>query len=531
MSANSPKQYIIRIINSLKVYVPIMKKIALISAVLLIISGLGYVGYLTLGKNNYNGGEYSNISGDTSNERDVVVNKDELKCKDCNLVIISLTNTRKDHIGPYGYKRNTTPNIDKFFENSLVFDNAFAPASWTLPVAASLYTSLFPYSHKVMDRTGESKLPDEILTFAEILKSVGYKTAAFTGGGDYSARFNLGQGFDTYVEEGNYDNYRIPAKKGVLSYLNIEPLLPPVMDWLEENKDEKFFLLLQGYDTHCPFTPKPPFDKGFDPGYSSQIDFSNCLWTFERTEPVDKEGEKKWPVKTWIIDGKISEVMLSEKDIAQMVSLYDGEIAQVDDTLSKLFEFMKKNDLEKDTIFIFMAEHGDLFGEHGRFMRGGPLRGTFYDPVLNFPLLIKHPSINIKQRIDALIQTVDLMPSLLEILGINDAQKDVRQGKSIIPAIISGKEVNDYVYAGAQYQAKNSMFFKGSSKVEMIRSKEWKLIREEIGDDGDDATRTISYEFFNVAKDAKEEADLYGSDSDIVASLSKKLDQWIKMVK
>ncbi len=99
----------------------------------------------------------------------VTVSAGDFKCKNCNIVIISLTNTRKGHLGIYGYQRATSKNIDGFFNDSIVFGNAYAPASWTLPVSASLYSSLFPYSHGVMDRYDGSRLSDDVLTLTEIL--------------------------------------------------------------------------------------------------------------------------------------------------------------------------------------------------------------------------------------------------------------------------------------------------------------------------------------------------------------------------
>ena len=134
---------------------------------------------------------------------------------------------------------------------------------------------------------------------------------------------------------------------------------------------------------------------------------------------------------------------------------------------------MRRVGLDKDTIFIFMSEHGDLFGEHGRFMRGGPLRGTFYNPVLNFPLLIKLPWSKGPVRMDSLSQTVDLMPTLLDILGLQDPQKETRQGKSLVPALSGNGEVNRHVYAASKYKALNNPFFKGLSVVEAIADREW----------------------------------------------------------
>ena len=166
-----------------------------------------------------------------------------LTCPDCNLIVISLTNTRKDHIGLYGYERDTTPNIDEFFKSSLVFENAFSPASWTLPDAASFFTSLFPFSHGVMYRTQKAAVSNAILTLPEILRENGYATAAFTGGGDYNARYGLAQGFDTYIDESSYADFGIlfspPHFARRDAYLPMEELIPLAIDWLKDNKEKR----------------------------------------------------------------------------------------------------------------------------------------------------------------------------------------------------------------------------------------------------------------------------------------------------
>ncbi|MEK7148307.1 MAG: sulfatase-like hydrolase/transferase [Patescibacteria group bacterium] len=496
-----------------------MKKIILIIIGLLVVGVGGYFGY---------------AKSDNNSGNENILTKEELKCPDCNLVIVSLTNTRKDNVGIYGYERDTTPNIDNFFQNSLIFKNAFAPASWTLPVAVSFYTSLFPYTHGVMDRYDGSKLSDESpLTLTEILKENGYKTAGFTGGGDYNRKFNFNRGFDIYVDEQNYSDFGVDYAGGSqgqfgAAYLGIEQLVPLASGWLKENKENKKFLLLQGFDTHCPFTPKEPFDEKFTGKNKSNIDYSTCLWTFEQTKPIYEDGVRYWMVKTAFTKEGIKDVKLTDVDVKHMIALYDGEIAQADNFLKEFFQTVKDLDIEKNTIFIFMSEHGDLFGEHGRFMRGGPLRGTFYDPVLNFPLLIKHPKIKYPIKIDSLVQTVDMMPTILDIFGLEDIQGNIRQGKSILPAIIDGVEVNKHVYAGSKYtQQKDNPFFKGTSKIESIRNKEWKLIKEEIFDQNTNKKIKESYELYNIAVDKKEENNLIGKEKGIALTMKSKLQSWV----
>jgi arylsulfatase A-like enzyme len=106
-----------------------------------------------------------------------------------NLILVSLTNTRADHLGAYGYHRNTSPNIDRLAKRSLVFRNAFGHASWTLPAAVSLFTSQYPFTHGSMNREEYQPLPGGTPTFVDVLKTNGYFTAAFVGDRDYSPKF------------------------------------------------------------------------------------------------------------------------------------------------------------------------------------------------------------------------------------------------------------------------------------------------------------------------------------------------------
>lgn len=354
---------------------------------------------------------------------------------------------------------------------------------------------------------------------------MGIRTAAFTGGGDHNANFGIGQGFDSYdTFEGKKGSALLG---GPSEYKKLEDSMPASLEWLKENSKDKFFLMLQGYDTHCPFAPKDPFDKKFTGEYESGIDFSVCLWTFEQTKPIYENGVRYWPLRSWYSSKGIQDVKMTDKDVEHMIALYDGEIAQADDYLKEFFQTVEDLDLEKNTIFIFMSEHGDLFGEHGRFMRGGPLRGTFYEPVLNFPILIKHPKISEPFKIGALVRTVDLMPTLLEMFGLADSEKETRQGKSIIPALTDGAIVNEYVYAGSRFTAqKGNVFFSGTSISEAIRDREWKLIREEIFTDDAQNTRQESYELYRVGNDPMETVDLINQEKEIADMLKDKLQKW-----
>lgn len=442
---------------------------------------------------------------------------EDYKCKDCNVIIISVTNLRNDHLGYNGYFRDTSPNIDSLAAESIIFENAFSQASWTLPVGMSLFTSLYPLNHEVMNRySGVTNLSKDIISLPEILKNNGYVTAAFTGGFDYSDKFGLMQRFDTLVYSGE--------GKG-LQYGNFGENLFHVTEWLNTHKDDKFMLFYHGFDVHCPFA-FPVENNVFDKNYQGDINFSDCLWTFDKVDPIIIRNTTYYNVKTPFKEGKgFASVQLDEKDINHMVALYDGEIKIVDNTLGKFFDEIMKLNLEKNTIILLLSEHGDLFGEHGRFMRGGPLRGTFYDEVLHVPLIIRHPKLDPK-KVDGLVQIVDIMPTLLEFLDIS--REKHFEGKSIVPLIVNNTKVNDFVYAGSKYTPlENNPFFNVSSFIQAVRTKEFKLINEKLFDLSGSMI-VDSYEFYNLSSDPLELNNIYlVADPNLISEFEEKMEKYL----
>jgi len=152
----------------------------------------------------------------------------DLACRDCNLIIVSLSNVIANRLGSYGYHRDTSPNIDKFNSKAFLFKNAFTVSSWTSPAAASLLTSLYPYAHNLMRWHRDVKpLSPDIPTLAGILKNNGYRAASFNGGADYDRVYGLDKGFETYFQGE--------------PFTGLKDLIPPTVKWLEENKNKKFF--------------------------------------------------------------------------------------------------------------------------------------------------------------------------------------------------------------------------------------------------------------------------------------------------
>lgn len=478
--------------------------------------------------------------------------KEAYLCPDCNLVVISVTNLRADHLSYNNYFRETSPNIDKFSEEGMVFDNAFSHASWTLPSGASFFTSLYPLSHGLMDRYSGEFLSQDIVTLTDILNSNKYNTAAFTGGFDYSLRFNVVNRFSETeifdkIFESNTDRFAF-RKVGVPSKDNETELsrhpkqtfglvfdfsssIPAAMDWMEKNQDKKFFMFVQGFDTHCPFTPPPPYDKMFDSGYKGYKDFSSCVFTYDTSEQVLVDGKETYFANQFQWDDKTGRfipknVSLDEDDVEHLVALYDAEIRATDDLVGNLLDKVKELGISDKTIIVFLSEHGDQLGEKGRFMRGGPLKGTFYDRVIHVPLIIKHPNLEPK-RVNGLVQLIDVMPSLLRFLDIKAESK--MEGKSLLPLILNDKPVNEFVFANAEFTPyEENPFFKIHTLVASIRSDEWKLIREKFYLTPEkDFIDHINYELYNIKKDPKETENVFKENKDVYKKMDKKLSDFL----
>ena len=452
-------------------------------------------------------------------------------CMDCNLIIISATNLRADHLGAYGYNRDTSPKMDNLAENSLVFEDAYAQASWTLPSGASLLTSLYPYEHNVMNRlSGVPAYPDllspDIVTLSDVLKKNGYETAIFSGGFDYSPRYGVITRFDKVVTA--------PENKfNVFGYGTLNSTVPTAIKWLIENKDEKFFLFVQGFDAHCPFNPPNEFDK-FTSDYNGPIDRNKCYVTFNETEPIKANGTKYYIVNSTSLNKTTLSIMydnalIDEQDIKYLVDSYDGEIRFADAMIGELLKTLRELGLSDKTIIVIVSEHGDMFGKHGKFMRGGITRGIFYDDVLHVPLIIKHPNLEPK-RVEGLSQLIDVMPTLLDFLNVKTNAE--LQGKSLMPLIANGEQVNEHVFAGMIFKpGPQNIFFKQPTRLDSIRNNDWKLIREIVySAEIPHTIESTSYELYNLKEDPEELKNAYGEDQNVFSELNSKLLEWFNQM-
>lgn len=295
------------------------------------------------------------------------------------ILLVSIDTLRPDHLGCYGYAPPTSPAIDRFCAESVVFERASAHAPSTLPSHASMLTSLLPHHHGA---SFESKraLPDDILTLAEVVAAAGYRTAALTGGGQIDPLFGLGQGFEDYR---------------VLAADDFAATVDAGLEWLDRVGASPFFLFLHSYQVHHPYDPAPEILAQFESGYEGPFPDHTSVETIRAINAAGGE--------------------LPAADLRHIVATYDAEIREVDNAFATLVDGLRQRGLWDSTLVVFTSDHGEEFGEHG-FV--GWHSHSLYEELLRVPLVIKLPAgREAGRRVDSLVRSIDIAPTALKATG------------------------------------------------------------------------------------------------------------------
>lgn len=335
-----------------------------------------------------------------------------------NVILITINTLRADHVSAMGYHRNTTVHFDKFAEDNVMFTRAFATSSWQMPATGSLFTSLYPSEH------GATHIDYQLGTFptlAGILSANGYYTAGFCCNPRLSYDYGFGQGFDFYddfsvrllLEQhlfGNEDSVNINQSR------TNDLINDAVTRWLENNVHAPFFLYVHYYDNHWDYLPPEPYRSYFSSDYQGDIDGTNIA-----REPLYSNRP-------------------SDEDVEQIIALYDGQVKQTDQDMGDLLDIFKMHGLFENSIIIIKGEHGEQFYEHGNTSHHG-----IYEELIHVPLAISLPSGNYNSSIDALVSGVDILPTILDYVGVPVPEN--AKGKSIRPLIEGRSEsVRDFVF-------------------------------------------------------------------------------------
>jgi len=334
--------------------------------------------------------------------------RSDYSCEGCNVVLISADTLRADRLGTYGYGRDTSPALDAFADEAILFEDVTAQAPWTLPSHMSMFTGLYPFRHGVVD--GESKLSDAAVTLADILHENGYTTVAFTGGGYVSRSYN-------------YHRFDVFNQKGGTAGRNFDAMI----EWLRQSSSRPFFLFWHDFQVHCPYVPDSPNDLFSDPKYDGIVDLEP-----NANDPLCADDDRpSCRNKCGAYFQKIYDRM-DAKDTEYVRDKYDGEVRQLDAKIKRILETLRERGLEEDTVVAFTSDHGEALVERGQVGHG-----VMYQPVLRVPLILRIPGTG-ASRVHKPVELVDVMPTLLEAVGIS-APEGV-DGDSLLPPGKQGRE-------------------------------------------------------------------------------------------
>ncbi|MFQ5721880.1 MAG: sulfatase-like hydrolase/transferase, partial [Candidatus Aminicenantales bacterium] len=342
-----------------------------------------------------------------------------------NLLLITIDTLRPDRLSCYSPEHLQTPHIDSLAQHGILFRRAFAHVAMTLPSHTSIMLGTIPPYHGVHDNS-HFIVSQEFLTLAEYLKSFGYATGAFVGAFPLDSRFGLTQGFDVY------DDHYGSKSSQEFTYVErkAEVVIEKATQWLE-TQTSPWFLWIHCFDPHQRYDPPEPFKSK----YRSH--------------------------------------------------LYNGEVAYVDYALGKFFKFLEEQNLKKQTIIIFTADHGESLGEHGETTHGY----FAYNSTLWVPLIISYPGAK-AEKIEEDVCHIDIYPTVCELLGLK--KPAFLQGLSLMPLIKGKKMPKREIYFESLYP----YYSRGWAPIRGFIKGEEKFIDSPIP------------EFYDLAKDFEEKSNI-----------------------
>lgn len=364
-----------------------------------------------------------------------------------NVVLIVFDALRVDRLGCYGYSRPTSPHIDAFAADAVQFDRVVSPGIWTEPAHASIFTGLYRSQHGV----GWNRiwLDDRFLTLAELLRDRGYQTMALSNNPNVSPGTNLTQGFERFAEPARLAYWRrsvlyhfaadVWAKGGSLGSLlgrwfiydaGGHATSPLAADLLQQRDTTRpFFLFVNYMESHSPYDPRRCYRTAFvqadDLGRSYRID-------------QDLEAVYEYML--------VRKSVYTPRDLRILSDLYDARVREMDDCFAELMGVLAAGSDLDNTMVILTADHGENLGEHNLLGH----QFCIYDTLIHVPLIVRWPRLLRPQRVDHVVQTHDLFPTVLGWVGLDVTQSAKVMPRSLAEALQSTPD-SVYRHAYSEY--------------------------------------------------------------------------------
>ena len=402
-----------------------------------------------------------------------------------NLLFFGIDSLRRDHMSLYGYKRLTTPHIDKYAAGGITFENCFSAHIPTTPGYANMLTGHDVFGTDVV-ALGQREIVAGVPVLAEMLRDEGSETTCIGFQGNAS-----GRGYDNYISFKGWGPDREDGRAHKAQNLNDVAI--PELERLAAG-DKPFFLFMRHMDPHSPYLAPEPFMHMFFQG--------------DAFDPNDKRMQKVYDFKpfgdyigSWVPKG------LTNPDY--VIAQYDGAVAYMDSCIQAVLEKLAALGLEEDTIVVFVSDHGETLYDHDCYFD----HHGMYDPTLVVPFAVvwkNHLPAGV--RIKDYMQLKDVTPTLLEIMGIDTDLPF--EGRSMMPLVRGEKREAEpeFYITECTWMRKHGW-----------RTPEWKLI---VSLEPDFHFKPM-VELYNLIKDPEEYDNVADKYPEVVAVLRKRMDDWI----
>jgi arylsulfatase A-like enzyme len=404
--------------------------------------------------------------------------------KSHNLLLLGVDSLWADHMSCYGYHRQTTPHIDRFATQGVLFERNYSPHIPTTSAYATMLTGMDCFSHQVVALRHQGGLTDRVKTLPEILKEQGYQTTCVGFSGNPSSR-----GFDTYVSFPGWGSWESrPSRKA-------EALNDVALPELERLAKEEapFFLFLRHMDPHSPYLPPQPFERMF-------YDRDPCDPSQTSMEPVKAFKPFCDYFATWMPPGST--------DADYIIAQYDGALAYMDACIQRIFTRLEELGLSEDTLVVLNGDHGETLMDHECYFD----HHGMYDCTLHVPLIMRHPRLPQGGRVSGYTLHQDLVPTILELLGIDAGIRF--DGKSMMP-LLRGEQASNW----SEFYLTECTWMRKHG----WRTPEWKI---HVALEPDFHFKP-PVELYNLVLDPNEDRNLAQTEPDIVAMLQARMEVWI----
>ncbi|UCC68933.1 MAG: sulfatase [Armatimonadota bacterium] len=300
---------------------------------------------------------------------------------------------RADHLGCYGYQRDTSPNIDAFAADAVLYEDAQTVCSWTRPAVASLLTGLDPPIHGALDKCHQ--LAEWPVLLSEVLKEAGYRTWCVVTNPNVMQVSGFDQGYDGFLAK----------SMGSAQWVNdqVHRILS------QQDDDRPLFLYVHTMEPHSPYSPSPNslarFDRGFDGACDGSLD------ALQRLNLISLD--------------------ISEADLEHLIDRYDAEIYEADQGFGEFLSLLKQFGRSERALTFFLSDHGEAFGEHGTLTHGI----TLSREVLRVPLIVRFPDGEFEGlRVERRVSLVDVFATVAARVGLEGIPGSGRTGHDLSPA-------------------------------------------------------------------------------------------------